>query len=184
MSIDQLLARSTATSCSAYSCSNGTDREWIALTLEASARGMKGYGVSIESLNYDMTGRCWSSLFPRSPRTDRHRRAPRQGHRRHRRRHQPRPPPDRAPPRVPHAPHRRRGHRQARRARSGRQSAGRSPSVRLLELDNNHTNATKCNRMQHCSKFSSGHAAIVACSAPHRPPPISKAAAGLPEDAV
>ena len=32
----------------------GTDREWIALTLEASARGMKGYGVSIESLNYDM----------------------------------------------------------------------------------------------------------------------------------
>ena len=32
----------------------GTEREWIALTLEASARGMKGYGVSIESLNYDM----------------------------------------------------------------------------------------------------------------------------------
>ena len=32
----------------------GTDREWIALTLEASAREMKGYGVSIESLNYDM----------------------------------------------------------------------------------------------------------------------------------
>ena len=74
--------------------------------------------------------------------------------------------PDRAPPRVPHAPHRRRGHRQARRPRDGRQPAGRSPSVRLLELDNNHTNATKCNRMQHCSKFSSGHAAIVACSAP------------------
>ena len=41
-----------------------------------------------------------------------------------------------------------------------------SRSVRPLELDNNNDNATKCNRMQHCSKFSSGHAAIVACSAP------------------
>ena len=32
----------------------GANREWIALSLEAAARGMKGYGVSIESLNYDM----------------------------------------------------------------------------------------------------------------------------------
>ena len=30
------------------------NREWIARALEASTRGMKGYGVSIESLNYDM----------------------------------------------------------------------------------------------------------------------------------
>ena len=62
-----------------------------------------------------------------------------------RRRHHPRPPPGRAPPRVPHAPHRRRRHRQARRPRDDRQPAGRSPSVRPLELDNNND---KCNKMQ------------------------------------
>ena len=44
----------------------GTDREWIALTLEASARGMKGYGVSIESLNYDM----WKVLVVLAPPED------------------------------------------------------------------------------------------------------------------
>jgi len=32
----------------------GANREWIAYSLEESARGMSGYGVSIESLNYDM----------------------------------------------------------------------------------------------------------------------------------
>ena len=52
--------------------------------------------------------------------------------------------------------------------------------MRPAELDNNNENATKCNRMQHFSKFSSGHAAIVACSAA----PISEAAAGMPEGAA
>jgi len=33
---------------------DGSDREWIARSLEASTKSMKGYGVSIESLNYDM----------------------------------------------------------------------------------------------------------------------------------
>jgi type I restriction enzyme, S subunit len=33
---------------------DGSNREWIARSLEESARRMKGYGVSIESLNYDM----------------------------------------------------------------------------------------------------------------------------------
>jgi type I restriction enzyme S subunit len=41
----------------------GANREYVALALEVAARSMKGYGVSIESLNYDM----WKVLTLLSP---------------------------------------------------------------------------------------------------------------------
>jgi len=46
------------------------NREWVARALEASTRGMKGYGVSIESLNYDMWKVLLMLLPPREEQDD------------------------------------------------------------------------------------------------------------------